>query len=445
MSNYYNEFHAGKAEVLRNMIAEGLIPDGDVDERSIEDVVPSELTGYSQCHFFAGIGIWPLALRMLGWPDTRRVWTGSCPCQPFSSAGKGAGVDDERHLFPAWFHLIEQCRPDEVLAEQVASKDGLGWLDLVQAHMEGANYSGGFLDLCAAGFGAPHIRQRLYGYFRLADGSSTRLEGWNERWDSTDERAAGSDLLVDGMADMHSNGQYQTGFGLPTPWNDGSERDGASDRMGNTGGTTSQWDTGSVRTAQKERGGEGVENGPECVGYSDAGDVDGMGYTGGTRSHARALPGIHRSEEGTGARDGELERPGDVDGVPHAPCDGRGKERADSGRDTVGNTAEGFGSGYVTSSGDYRPGPTNGFWRDADWLGCRDGKWRPVEPGSSPLAYGLPRSPAGLPAGVQGLAELAGLDAASLKRAKSFRKLALHSYGDGIVLPQAIEFIKAVM
>jgi len=35
---------------------------------------------------------------------------------------------------------------------------------------------------------------------------------------------------------------------------------------------------------------------------------------------------------------------------------------------------------------DSRPGPTNGFWRDADWLFCRDGKWRPVEPGTFPLA-----------------------------------------------------------
>lgn len=41
-------------------------------------------------------------------------------------------------------------------------------------------------------------------------------------------------------------------------------------------------------------------------------------------------------------------------------------------------------------SGVMRPGPVNGFWRDADWLHCRDGKWRPVRPGSSPLADGVP-------------------------------------------------------
>jgi DNA (cytosine-5)-methyltransferase 1 len=35
-----------------------------------------------------------------------------------------------------------------------------------------------------------------------------------------------------------------------------------------------------------------------------------------------------------------------------------------------------------------RPGPTNGYWAAADWLGCRDGKWRPVEPGTFPLAHG---------------------------------------------------------
>jgi hypothetical protein len=85
----------------------------------------------------------------------RPVWTGSCPCQPFSAAGKSGGFDDERHLWPAFHYLISQCRPNVVFGEQVASKDGLAWLDLVQADLEGTGYAVGAVDTCAAGFGAP--------------------------------------------------------------------------------------------------------------------------------------------------------------------------------------------------------------------------------------------------------------------------------------------------
>lgn len=80
--HYYNEIDPFAAQWLRNLIAAGHLPAGDVDERSIVDVRPDDLKGYVQCHFFAGIGGWPLALRMAGWPDDREVWTGSCPCQP---------------------------------------------------------------------------------------------------------------------------------------------------------------------------------------------------------------------------------------------------------------------------------------------------------------------------------------------------------------------------
>jgi DNA (cytosine-5)-methyltransferase 1 len=107
MKAYYNENDANAAAWLRELIKEGVITDGEVDERSIEDVIPADLVGFDRCHFFAGIGVWDYALTQAGWPDDRRVWTGSCPCQPFSAAGKGEGFVDERHLWPAWFHLID--------------------------------------------------------------------------------------------------------------------------------------------------------------------------------------------------------------------------------------------------------------------------------------------------------------------------------------------------
>ena len=108
MTAYYNEIDPYAAQWLRNLIDAGHIAPGDVDERSIEDVLPTDLAGYTQCHFFAGIGVWSLALRRAGWSDDRPVWTGSCPCQPFSAAGKGVGFDDERHLWPAFHWLIQQ-------------------------------------------------------------------------------------------------------------------------------------------------------------------------------------------------------------------------------------------------------------------------------------------------------------------------------------------------
>ena len=159
---YYNEFDPKAAAWLRALMMEGEIPVGFVDERSITDLDPDELKSYAQCHFFAGIGGWSLALRLAGWPESRPAWTGSCPCQPFSNAGKQMGTDDSRHLWPAFRRLINRCKPPVVFGEQVASSLGRGWLAGVRSDLETMGYAAGGADLCAAGVGAPHIRQRLY-------------------------------------------------------------------------------------------------------------------------------------------------------------------------------------------------------------------------------------------------------------------------------------------
>lgn len=265
MPAYYNEIDPFAAQWLRNLIVCGEIAPGDVDERSIVDVRHDDLAGYDQCHFFAGIGGWSLALRLAGWPDDRPVWTGSCPCQPFSAAGKRGGTDDERHLWPEFFRLIGERRPTVVFGEQVASKAGLGWLDLVSADLERASYAVGAADLCAAGIGAPHIRQRLWWVADRESERRNRREG-TARPDRRD-----------------------------CPQNSGDPRRLADANGGNAG-------------AEREQ---------------------------------------------------------------------RGREHRQQSAD---------GGVY----GDGRPGPHHGFWQDADWLRCRDGRWRPVEPGTFPLAHGIP-------------------------------------------------------
>ena len=159
---YYNEFDPYAAQWLRNLIAAGHIAPGVVDERSIEEVGADDLKGFTPCHFFAGIGGWALAARLAGWADDEPLWTGSCPCQPFSAAGKRGGTDDERHLWPVFFKLIKECRPSAVAGEQVASKLGYEWLTGVRSDLESEGYAVGAVDLCAASVGAPHLRQRLW-------------------------------------------------------------------------------------------------------------------------------------------------------------------------------------------------------------------------------------------------------------------------------------------
>ncbi len=158
----YNDNDRRACAWLSSLIEAGEMPSGNVIEGPIQELQGKDIAHASQLHLFAGIGGWPLALRLAGWPDDRPVWTGSCPCQPFSAAGRRRGTDDERHLWPHMLRLVAECRPPAVFGEQVASADGREWLAGVRADLEALGYAVGSADLCAAGVGAPHPRQRLY-------------------------------------------------------------------------------------------------------------------------------------------------------------------------------------------------------------------------------------------------------------------------------------------
>ena len=194
--NYYNEIDPYCVQWLQNLMDGGLIPKGDTDDRSIEDVEPSDLDGYIQCHFFAGIAGWPLALQIAQWPSDKPCWTGSCPCQPFSASGQQGGADDSRHLWPAFYRLIAECRPATVFGEQVASKSGRGWLAAVRADLESVGYACGAADIPAAGIGAPHIRQRLWWVGDASsNGSWIRETTGQEGEESQSEWCLGSELV----------------------------------------------------------------------------------------------------------------------------------------------------------------------------------------------------------------------------------------------------------
>ncbi|HHL3716966.1 TPA: DNA cytosine methyltransferase [Klebsiella pneumoniae] len=312
----YNEIDPFAAQWLRNLIAAGHIAPGEVDERSIEDVTPDDLRGFTQCHFFAGIGVWSHSLRLAGWPDDRPVWTGSCPCQPFSAAGKGDGFADERHLWPHFFHLISERRPQHVFGEQVAAGNANVWFDLVQADLEGMGYAFGLVPFTSAGIGAPHIRERAY-------------------W------------VANATGQLHHQ------------CNDGTNELG---RKGNP--------------EQNRMGG-------------------GIGWLG-------------------NANVARLERLGGNDGAA-------GWE---------GTTGPATAPGVLL-----RPLEVNGFWRDADWLLCRDGKWRPVEPGTFPLVDGASSRLVRKQPGVAGLARMASRN----------RTGRLKGYGNAINAQAAAAFIRAYM
>jgi DNA (cytosine-5)-methyltransferase 1 len=398
---YYNEIDPFACDWIRGLIKAGLITDGVVDDRSIADVQPADLAGFRRVHFFAGIAGWELALNLAGWGD-EPIWTGSCPCQPFSSAGKGLGEKDPRHLWPEFMRLIRECKPPVVVGEQVASAEVVGtqleaafvdavqrgdypranriakdlvatrgfsyesrWLDGVFADLEAAHYTCRTNDLPTAGVGAPHIRQRLYW---LAD---TERDGG--RIDEPRRGPEGRD--VDRGIDTGLEGESVR------LW-----RDGTADKR--------------CRLRSQQSGTDSPSS------------LDGMGISNGTGS-----------------------QPGDI----AAETDGYGRAAVATGAwsDGLGNAGgtrpqERIGDGRAESG---TPGATP--WETFELASCRDGKVRriPVEREFFPLVAGLPRSLGPRLAGLAGMA----------KAARRNRVGRLRGYGNAIVPEVAAEFIRAYM
>lgn len=151
---YFNDIDPVACAVLRECHG------GTVDGRSIKEVNPDDVRGYERAHWFAGAGLWQVAADMAGWRGS--LWTASCPCQPFSGAGKRAGRSDPRHLWPDLFRIVRDIRPPVLVGEQVASPAGLDWFDGVAADLEGQGYACRAVDIPACAVDAPHQRQRLY-------------------------------------------------------------------------------------------------------------------------------------------------------------------------------------------------------------------------------------------------------------------------------------------
>ena len=353
MAAYYNEYDKKTAAWLRELIRRKLIADGEVDDRSIVDVRAADLRGFTQCHFFAGIGGWSHALRLAGWPADRPVWTASLPCQPFSAAGARQGHADERHLAPVWLRLAAECRPAICFGEQVGAAVGMGWLDALFISLEQSGYACGAAVFPACSVGAPHIRERLY-WCAVGDA------GWPQGSGDVEGRGESSELA-------HANG-----------------RDSSAERQQRSGEQRLLKASGKRLRPIAECG-----DLAEPVWMADAsseGTTRGFGREGGA--------GDARATESAGG------------GSVGVMGDAIGSARQELRRDGIEYTQD-------ASRG---LSATNGFWRNAEWLPCRDGKARPVEPGTFPLAHGVPA-----------------------------RVGRLRGYGNAIVAPQAAEFIAAYM
>lgn len=301
---YYNENDPYAAQWLRNLISAGHLPAGDVDDRSIVDIRPSDMDGYGQCHFFAGIGGFGLACRLAGIPDDAEIWTGGFPCQPFSVAGRRLAQEDDRHLWPVLSRLIEQKRPAVFIGENVAGIVDLA-LDGVLFDLESAGYASRAFVVPACAVNAPHRRDRVWIAARsMDDAKSTGCEAFD-----------GDGIRVEPPSSLGSApcvGREVPGADADSELHDGSRNPG-------TGRGPEHSDSGSDVVNTDKSGLEGRASLPErgdqrASGASGvAGFWDGAEYRTGAAGKARRVePGLRLLAHGIPSRVAKLRAGGNA-------------------------------------------------------------------------------------------------------------------------------------
>lgn len=118
------------------------------------------------------------------------ILTGGFPCQPYSSAGKRRGKEDERHLWPEMLRAIREIKPQWVVGENVRGL--VNWngglvFDEVQLELETEGYEVQPFLLPAAGLNAPHRRDRIW-FVAHSNGSNDRRESGEDESKSGEER-----------------------------------------------------------------------------------------------------------------------------------------------------------------------------------------------------------------------------------------------------------------
>jgi len=103
--------------------------------------------------------------------DRVDIITGGYPCQPFSAAGKRAGKDDPRHLWPWIRQHVDTIRPSRCFFENVEGHISLGLREVVE-DLESLGYTTTWGIFSASEVGAPHQRKRVYILAYTNDASS---------------------------------------------------------------------------------------------------------------------------------------------------------------------------------------------------------------------------------------------------------------------------------